>query len=147
MLGAVWVIYTTGFKVFHGQLSRYDIKSETSLAFITMTRELHQASSITSATPTSVTFTADLDSDGVAETIQYVWGGASGAPLNRIAGAATKTMIRSVRSIAFTYYNTNNILLSVPVTPANVHLVAVDVVAFKGDETFHLRTKIFLQMI
>lgn len=147
MLGAMWVIYNTGFDVFYGQLSRYDIKDETALAFITMTRELHQASSITAATAASVTFTADLDSDGVNELIQYAWSGIAGEPLNRVVGAETKTLIRSVQSIAFTYYDTNNVLLSVPVTLANVHLVAPDATAIKGDETFHLRTKIFSQTI
>ncbi len=147
ILGAIWVVYSTGFIVFSGQTSRYDIKEEASLAFITMTKELHQALSITAATATSVTFTADLDNNGVNETIQYTWSGAAGAPLNRVVGAVTKTLVRSVQSIAFTYYNDNNVLLSVPVTLANVHLVAVDATAIKGDETFRLRTKIFLQII
>jgi prepilin-type N-terminal cleavage/methylation domain-containing protein len=147
MLGAVWVVYSTGLSVFYGQLSRYDIKDETSLAFITMTKELHQAYSITAATATSVTFTADPDSDGLDETIQYTWSGVSGAPLSRVVGVMTKTLVHSVQSISFTYYNTNNVLLSVPVTLSSVHLVAVDATAVKGDETFHLRTKIFLQTI
>jgi len=148
MLGAVWAIYSTGSKVFYGQLSRYDIKDETSLAFVTMTKELHQASSVTAATATSVTFTADIDSDGANETIQYTWSNVVGAPLNRVADdSVTRILIRSVQSIAFTYYNTNNVLLSVPVTLANVHLAAIDAIAVKGDETFHLRTKIFLQTI
>jgi len=147
MLGAIWVVYSTGFNVFYGQVSRYDIKDETALAFITMTKELHQASSITAATATSVTFTADIDSNGVNETTQYTWSGAAGAPLLRIDGAVTKTLIRSVQSVAFTYCNTDNVLLSVPITLANVHLVAVDATAVKGSETFHLRTKIFLQTI
>ena len=150
MLGAVWAIYSTGFDVFYGQLSRYDIKDETALSFITMTRELHQASSIAAATATSVRFKADLNSDGVDEDITYTWSGASGAPLNRVVDAVTKTLIRSVQSIAFTYYNTGNISISAPVSAPNlpnVHLVAVDAAAVKGDETFHLRTKIFLQTI
>jgi prepilin-type N-terminal cleavage/methylation domain-containing protein len=147
MLGAVWVIYSTGFNVFYGQLYRSNIKDETSLAFITMTKELHQAISVTSATATSITFTADLDNNGVNEAIQYTWSGPAGAPLNRVAGTVTKTLIRSVQSIAFTYYNTNNVLLSVPVTLANVHLVAIDATSVKGNETFHCRTKIFLQTI
>ncbi|MCX5665675.1 MAG: prepilin-type N-terminal cleavage/methylation domain-containing protein [Candidatus Omnitrophica bacterium] len=147
ILGAIWVVYSTGVIVFSGQTSRYDIKDETSLAFITMTKELHQALSITAATATSVTFTADLDNNGVNETIQYTWSGTAGAPLNRVVGAATRTLVRSVQSIAFTYYNDNNVLLSVPVTLANVHLVAVDTTAIKVDETFRLRTKIFLQII
>lgn len=150
MLGAAWLIFSAGFGVFYGQLSRYDIKNETSLAFITMTKELHQASSITAATASSITFTADLDSNGVNETIQYRWSGLSGDPLNRVVGAVTKTLARSVQSCTFSYYNRNNILLSAPVSAfdlPNVHLVAVDATSVKGDETFHLRTKIFLQTI
>lgn len=148
MLGAIWVVYSTGFEVFSGQLSRYDIKSETALAFIKMTKELHQASSVTVATGTSITFYADLDDDGVSEKIQYIWSGAAAAPLNRVVNdTLTTTLIRSVNSAAFAYYNTNNVLLSLPVTLANIYLVAVDVTAVKADETFHLRTKIFLQTI
>jgi prepilin-type N-terminal cleavage/methylation domain-containing protein len=104
MLGAVWTVYSTGFQVFYGQLSRYDIKDETALAFITMTNELHQASSITAATATSVTFTADLDSNGVNETIQYTWSGVVGAPLNRAVGTITRTLVRSIQSIYLLQY-------------------------------------------
>lgn len=147
MLGTVWAIYHTGFTVFYNQLSRYDIKGETSLAFMTMTGELHQALSVTAATATSITFTADLDSNGVNETIQYTWSGVAGAPLNRVVGTATRTLVHSVQDLMFSYYNTNNVLLSVPITVADVHLVAVDATAVKGNETFHLRTKIFLETI
>lgn len=147
MLGAVWLIYSAGFNVFYNQVSRYDIKDQMSLAYITMTNELHQATAITAATATSVTFTADIDSDGASETIQYTWSGTIGAPLNRVVGAATKTLVRSVQSLGFSYYNTDNVLLSIPVTLANVHLVAVDGTAVKGSETFHLRTNIYLQTI
>jgi Tfp pilus assembly protein PilV len=151
MLGAIWAIYSVGSEVFYGQLSRYGIKDETSLAFITMTKELHQASSITAATATSVTFTADLDNNGANETIQYIWSGAVSAPLNKVVNASvTTTLIRSVRGITFAYYDTNNIPISVPVSAPNlpnVHLVAVDATAVKGNEAFHLRTKIFLQGI
>lgn len=147
MLIAVWAIYSTGFKVFYNQISRYDIKDQSALAFITMTNELHEASSITAATAASVTFTADINDDGVNETIQYTWSGTAGDPLNRVVGAATNTLVRSVNSVAFSYYNTDNVLLSFPVTLANVHLAAVDLTAVTGDETFHLRTKIQLRTL
>ncbi|MDP3791433.1 MAG: prepilin-type N-terminal cleavage/methylation domain-containing protein [Candidatus Omnitrophota bacterium] len=147
MLGAVWLIYSAGFNVFYSQVSRYDIKDQMSLAYTTMTSELHQATAITAATATSITFTADTNSDGVSETIQYTWAGTVGAPLNRVVGATTTAMVRSVQSLAFSYYNTNNALLSIPVTLSNVRLVAVDGTAVKADETFHLRTSIYLQTI
>ena len=148
ILGATWIIYSTGFKVFSNQLSRYDIKDQMSLAFITMTTELRQALSITEATATSVTFTADINSDGVSETIQYTWSGAAGAPLNRISGAETKELVRSINSLAFSYYAANSSTpLVFPVTASEVQMVGVDATASSGDETFQLRTNIYLGTI
>lgn len=147
MLGAVWIIYSTGYKVYYGQLSREDLKSETSYAFMAMTSELHQALSVTAATATSITFTADIASSGAAETIQYTWSGVSGAPLDRVVGAETKALIRSATNITFTYYGTNNTLLAFPVTLSQIHLVLIDATSAKGDESFHLRTKVYLQCV
>lgn len=156
MLEAIWVVYSTGSNVFSGQLSRYDIKNETSLALTIMTKELHQAIAISTTqlpTATSLTFTADLDNNGTTETIQYAWSGISGAPLNKLIGnppVATKALVRSVKSLTFSYYNTDNTLVAAPVSALNVpnvHLLAVDVTSAKGEETFRLRTKIFLQTL
>lgn len=147
MLGAVWVIYQTGFDVYYGQISRENIKSAASLAFISMTNELRQAFSVTAATITSLTFTADIDGNGVNETIQYTWSGLAGAPLNRVAGSSTAALIRSVSSLAFTYYGANNALLNFPVTPSQVRLVLMDATSVSGSESFHLRTKVQLQCI
>lgn len=149
MLGAIWMIYGTGTKVFYSQASRYDIKEQINSAFTTMARELRQALSITAATATSVTFTADLDSDGANETIQYAWAGTAGAPLNRVEGASTKTLVRSINSLAFSYYaeNSNITPLSFPVTVGQIKLVAFDATAVKGSETFRLRTKVYLRNI
>ena len=147
MLIAVWAIYSTGVRVFYGQVARYDIKDRANLAFITMTGELQQAISVTAATATSVTFTVDLNSDGVSETIQYTWSGTAGAPLNRVVGAVTTALIPSVQTITFSYFNTGNVLLTAPITLASVHLVAIDSTTMSGQERFYLRTKVFLQNI
>lgn len=149
VLGAIWMIYGTGLEVFYNQMFRYDIKDQINLAFITMTKELHQTLSITAATATSVTFTADINSDGVNETIQYTWSGTPGAPLNRVVGSSTNTLVRSVNSLAFSYYaaNSNTTPLSFPVTVTQVQLIAIDATAIKGSETFRLRTKVYLRTI
>ncbi len=147
MLGAVWIIYSTGFTIFYGQQSRQDIKGQVSYAFYTMTNELHQASSVTSAAATGITFTMDSNSDGVNETAQYTWSGTSGQPLNRIVSAAATELVRSVSSLSFTYYGANNVQLSFPVTPSQVRLVAVDLTSASGDESLRLRTKIKLRCI
>lgn len=148
MLSAVWTIYHAGFTVFYNQVSRYDIKDQLSSAFITMTNELQQATSVTAATATSAVFYADINSDGIDEKIEWTWSGVSGAPLEeRVNDTETKALVRSISAFAFSYYGANNVLLSFPVTLSEIQLVAVDAVAVKGDETFHLRTKICMRTI
>jgi prepilin-type N-terminal cleavage/methylation domain-containing protein len=149
MLVAVWMVYSAGFGAFYTQLARYDIKDETSLALITITKELHQAVAVTDATASSITFTADLDNDGVNKEIQYIWAGPSGAPLNKVTDAVTtKALINSVQNFTLSYYGAGNILIPAPVNASGlskVRLVAIDITAVKGDEVFHLCTKVFLQ--
>ena len=148
MLFAVWTIYHTGFTVFYNQVSRYDIKGQLSSAFISMTNELQQAVSTAAATATSAVFYADINSDGIDEKIEYTWSGVSGAPLNRIINdTETKALARSISAFAFSYYGANNVLLSFPVTLSEIQLAAADAAAVKGDETFHLRTKIRMRTI
>lgn len=147
MLVAIWAIYHTGYAVFYGQYARQNIKSQVSYAFLTMTNELHQAFSVTAATATGITFTADINNDGLYETVQYAWSGVARAPLNRIAGAQTTQLVRSVASLSFTYYGSNNALLSFPVTLSQVRLVSIDLTAASGSESFHLRTKAQLRCI
>ena len=147
MLGAIWVVYNTAYSVFYGQYGRELIKDRTSLVFLNMTTELHQALSVTAATATSMTFTADLNGDGAVETVQYTWSGIAGDPLNRISGTDTRQAVQSVSSLAFAYYGTDNVLLAFPVTVSQVRLVSVDATVTKGSESFHLRTKIGLQCI
>lgn len=147
MLIAVWAIYSTGYKVYYGQLARENIKSQASLALTTMTGELRQALAISAATDKSITFSADIAGDGVGQSIQYIWSGVAGAPLNKVIGTTTTSLIRSVNSLTFTYYNTNNVILSFPVTVSQVKLVLIDATASSGSESFHLRTKVYLQCV
>lgn len=152
MLGAVWLIYHTGFQVFYSQYARENIKAQAASAFLTMTNELHQALSITAATSNSITFTADLDSDGISETIQYVWSGALDAPLNRVIGAQTTQIVRSVNNQAdqplFTCYGANNTLYDFPLTASqlqNMQLIMIDLITISNNEPFHLRTNVQLR--
>lgn len=148
MLIATSAIYHTGYNVFYNQFSRQNIKDQTSYAFLMMTNELHQALSVTAATTASITFTTDLNNDGVNETIQYTWSGTSGQPLNRVVGTQTTQMVRSVSSLSFTYYGTNNTQLSFPIVDlTQVKLVAIDLTTTSGSESFHLRTRIQLRCI
>lgn len=154
MLGAIWVIFHTGFQVFYGTLGRQNIQSQASMAFETMTNELHQATSVTAATGTSITFTADINNDGASESVQYSWSGAAGAPLNRVVGVQTKALVRSVNNPPpssvnplFNYFGVNNAALGTTPTASQIRLITIDLYTTAGSETFHLRTKVFLRCI
>lgn len=140
-VGVLWTIFKTQFYAFYSQETRSDIKGRTGRAFFTMPQELRQATSITTAASGSVTFTADMAGDGADETIQYVWSGTAGTPLNRVSGGVTTALVDSAQSAAFTYYDSGNNLLSFPVTASQVKLVAMDVTAADGDESFELRSQ------
>lgn len=146
LLGAVWAVYNVGFKVVHGQTARGGITTETERTLFTLGSDLRQASSVTAAAQTSITFTADTDSSGVNEAIQYTWDGTSGNPLNRIA-SVTMPMINSVSSLAFSYYDADNDLLSFPVTASQVQRVMVDMTVASADESFTVRASTDLRCL
>ena len=143
-IGAIWMLFKTGFSTFYTQEVRTGIKGETGRGFITMGRELRQATSMATATATSLSFTANTDTNGLDETIQYSWAG-SGSPLQRISGSVTQTLTNSVSSLAFSYYDSNNNLLSFPATVSQVRLVAYNLTTTSQDEAFNLRSQVRLR--
>lgn len=144
LLGSLWVVYQAGFKTVDLQLGRSGAKAALSRTIVNISHELRQATSLTSAQATSFTFIADLDDSGQDETIQYSWLGAAGNPLNRVS-TVTQPVINSVNALSFSYYDSNNNLLSFPVTASQVRLVAIDITAVDKEETFQLRSKIRLR--
>ena len=140
LVGALGLIFFTGFKPFYSHQSRIGIKTEAANAFAIMSQELRQATSLTGAQSTSVTITADTDDNGADETIQYSWNGTSGSPLQR-TDTQTMNVVSSVSSVTFSYYDSSYNLLSSPVVAANVRVVTVNLTAVSGDETFQLRSQ------
>mgnify|MGYP001581763217 CR=1 FL=1 len=151
LLGAIWVVYDVGFRTFHTQMVRTSAKGEVGRLFINIAKELRQATSMTNAQQVTSTFTADTDYNGVDETIQYTWSGIAGEPLNRVLTSVvpsfttTTPVVNSVSNLALSYYDVNNNLLSFPVTPSLVRLVAIDISVTDKEETFHLRSNIELR--
>ena len=141
------MIYGTGFNVFYSQAKRSSEKNEAERCNIQLAGELRQATSVTSAQQTSLTFTVDTDSDGVDETIQYTWSGTSGQPLNRVVATVTTAMVNKISSAAFTYYDANNSQLSFPVTASQVRLVSLSLTVTDQNETFNLRSQFRLSSL
>jgi len=144
LLGSIWVVYSVGSKTFYTQWTRTGVKGQAGRTFINIAGELRQATSITGAQATNLSFTLDSDNNGIARTLQYTWSGVVGEPLNRISSVTTPA-VDSVNSLAFSYYDENNNLLSFPVTPSQVRLVAIDISVTDKEETFHLRSNIELR--
>ncbi len=140
LVGVLWGVFNTGLTTTVTESLRSSIKGESGRGIIRMGNELRQALSVTTAQATNLTFTADTDNDGVAESIQYTWGGTAGNPLNRVA-STTFPLVNSVNSLAFSYYDSNNNLLSFPVTASQVRVVGVNITAKSQDETFQTRSE------
>jgi prepilin-type N-terminal cleavage/methylation domain-containing protein len=144
LLGAIWMVYSVGFKTFYTQWTRTGIKGQAGRTFINIAGELRQATSVTVAQQANLNFSADTDNNGIDETIQYIWSGVAGGPLQRIS-SVTMPVVDSVNSLAFSYYDANNNLLSFPVAPSQVRLVAIDIIVTDKEETFHLRSNMELR--
>ncbi len=149
LLGAIYLVYDAGFRTTYQQWTRTGVKGEVGRAMITIGNDLRQAASVTSATETEVTFTVDADGNGVDETVQYTWGGVAGDPLNRVQSAPapsyTNLEVSSVNSLAFSYYDATNTLLSFPVTASQVRRVVLDITVLDKQENFELRTSFRLR--
>lgn len=139
LLVAVWMVYDAGFKVFYGQARRSGITPEVEKALSEFGKDLREALSVTAAAEASLTITADTDSNGASDTIQYTWGGIPGDPFNKIT-AVTRPMIHSVSNLAISYYDANNDLLPFPVTVSQVRRVEINITVTSGSESFTVRS-------
>lgn len=144
LLGAIGFTFVVGLRAWDTGILSGGIKKEASYSLRIITEELKQATSITTAGLNSVTFIADLDNNGVAETISYTWSGVAGANLSRIEGAVTTVLARNVQNAQFQYYDANNTLLGPPpaVTASLVRVVELTLQLQRESETLQYLVKI-----
>jgi type II secretory pathway component PulJ len=155
LLGGIVMVYNFCFDVSYSQWKRTGIKGEVGRTIAGLSAELRRATSIVAsqALVRSIRSTIDYDGNGAEETIQYIWDNTAGHPLNRTFTSTvpvintTSAAINSVNSMSFSYYDSNNNLLSFPVTASQVRAVAVTITVTDGDETFTLRSKVRLRDI
>ncbi len=146
LLGAIGMVYKTGFSVFYAQEGRSGIKADAGRFMAYVSNELRLTPSLTSAQAANITFSLDSDDNGVDETVSYSWNGTQGAPLQKTitstvpAFSLFSQVINSVGNLSFSYYDANNTLLSSPVNASLASLIAINLTAVDGDETVFLRT-------
>lgn len=149
LLAALSLTYLGGLKTV-SQITRGGVKGEVGRAFINMAEELRQVTSLTTTQAANLIFTLDSNSDGIDETVQYVWSGVAGSALNRVQSspppAYTVPLVNSVSSLSFSYYDASNNLLDPP-TPAQVRGILVNLTVTSGNETFQLRSTVKLRTL
>lgn len=139
-IGAVTLLYKTGFSTFYSQGVRVSGKGGAGRALVNMAQELREATSVTDAQQTSVTFTRDTDGNGTDETIQFTWSGTAGTALNRVA-SCTQPVVLNVNNLSLSFYDSSNNLLSFPVTASQAKMALIDLTVKEQDETFQLRSQ------
>lgn len=139
LVGAVLMVYDTGFKAFYTQEKGSTLQSQAAQVVAAFSGDLRGATSLTSATATAATFTADTDANGVDESIGYSWSGTAGDDLVR-ASTASVSVAHSVQSLALSYYDASENLLSFPATASQVRRVGFDLTLSDGDEAFRVRS-------
>lgn len=142
LLAGVAIIYVTGIKSWGSESLKVGVKEEARRALDVASEELEAAISITAATATSVTFTEDADGSGVDETYTYTWSGTVGDDLTRTKDGVSNILSRYVESFALSYYDTNDALLSFPVTSANVRRIVINLQVKKEDESVTERASV-----
>jgi len=144
LLGAIGFTFIVGLRAWDTGILSGGIKKEASYSLRIISEELKQATSITTAGLNSVTFVADLDNNGVNETISYTWSGVISADLSRIQGAVTTVLARNVQNAQFQYYNINNTLLGPPpaVTASLVRVVELTLQLTREGEVLQYLVKI-----
>lgn len=142
---SVFGTFRLGLTVWGTALDRAHIRQDSHAAIERMTRELSQANSITSAAAAQITFLADLDDNGSDETIVY---SLSSGNLLRAEGSVTVVLARNVQSLAFTYTDLNNNVLTPPggtdsqAERDTIRVVGVALGMARNNDTFTVSTSI-----
>lgn len=141
LLGAITFTFVVGLRAWDVGMLHGGIKKDASYSLRLVSEEMRQATSITAANENDVTFLADLDRNGLDETVTYSWSGVLGENFNRIQGATTLPLARDVQNAQFKYYDASNNLLSFPVTASSVRVVEITLQLKREDETIQLLSK------
>ena len=144
LLGAVTYIYVIGLRVGDVGMLAGGVRKEASYSLRIISEELRQAIAVTAADLYTITFQADLDGNGIVDTITYSWSGASGDDLVRTQGVETQILARGVQNASFQYYDSTSAALGppFPVIASAVRVVQLTLQAAKEDESVKYEMKI-----
>ena len=125
---------------------REETSSQGSTALIRIARELRQANDITTADAANLLFTADLDSDGTDDSVQYFRNAASELRrvFNNNNSGQGDILSSGLSGLDLTYYDANNSALARPVAdPAEIKRIKIELTMQAGSQTKTLKTQIW----
>ena len=139
--------FLVGLRVWNSGSIRAELRQSANLSMERMVRELSAASVINTAKSDEVDFDADLDGNGVAETIKFDV--SNDDILERTEDKASVTMARDVQAFTLGYYlDGNNDDLESPVTGPrknDIRVIVITLTLNNGDETFTLSSGVYIR--
>lgn len=126
-------------------MDRAGIRQDASLAMDKMMRDLSQASGITAANATSITFAADTDANGVNEIETFAFDSGR-KKINKTVNGVTTTLTPDVQAFTLSYRKANTEIPFTPVSQADRDSVRVIVIALtmnKASENFSLSSSVY----
>lgn len=159
IIGIIGIIAAQAFLYSTGSVLTGDAVREATqvnrLAMDRMIREMRNVRNntcVSTATPTTFSFV-----DAANKMITYSWSGTVGAPLLRTENATTNTIVGSVNSLVFTYYNNADPPVAIP-TPTvctspntcsptlcavtDIWLIKIDLTTSSGGQTAQFRSQV-----
>jgi len=137
--------FLVGLRVWNSGSIRAELRQSANLSMERMVRELSAASVINTAKSDEVDFDADLDGNGVAETIKFDV--SNDDILERTEDKASVTMARDVQAFTLGYYlDGNNDDLESPVTGPrknDIRVIVITLTLNNGEEAFTLSSSVY----
>ena len=145
MISVSWV-FIVGLRTWNSGLNRAQIRQDSSLAMEKMVRELSQADSITDAAADEITFLADLDDDGINETVTF---DVNNTELIRTFEGVPTVLAFDVQGFELSYRDLDDNLLNLPQDTASqkkrddIRVIAISLSMNKADETIILNSGVY----
>lgn len=137
IIGAVLAVFGAVVKTWSYNQDRTDIRQTGGLAMGIMTRYIGFAGTITAASQTGITFSADVDDDAINETVAFALD-APNKKLNMTIDGATKTLTPYAQGLNLSYCQAGTETTFTPATQAdrdNIRVVIISLTVNDGDET------------
>lgn len=145
---AVFWTFVVGLRAWGSGMDRAIIRQDANLAIERMVREISQASEISMAKSDEIQFDADLDGDGLVETIKFDVSNDNNLERTEVITGPdiVVTIARNVQDFTLRYLDGDNDTLLIPVagpTQDDIRVIVISLTLDDGDETITLSSSVY----